>query len=131
MKVLCVLYEDPVQGYPESYARDSIPVIERYPDGQVAPTPRAVDFIPGQLLGSVSGGLGLKAWLEAQGHRYVVTSSKDGPESVFEKELPDADIVISQPFWPAYMSEERFEKARRAIEEPMSSDEKISKDLFS
>ena len=26
-------------------------------------------------------------------------------------------IVISQPFWPAQMSEERFEKARRAIEE--------------
>ena len=113
MKVLCVLYEDPVQGYPVSYARDSIPKIERYPDGQAAPTPRGTDFVAGQLLGSVSGGLGLKSWLEAMGHRFVVTSSKDGPESVFEKELPDADIVISQPFWPAYMSEERFEKAKQ------------------
>jgi formate dehydrogenase len=34
----------------------------------------------------------------------VVTSVRDGPDSVFERELPDADIVISQPFWPAYLT---------------------------
>mmetsp|Transcript_16239 Transcript_16239/g.18789 ORF Transcript_16239/g.18789 Transcript_16239/m.18789 type:complete len:126 (+) Transcript_16239:2-379(+) len=28
-------------------------------------------------------------------------------------ELPDADVVISQPFWPAYMNAERFEKAKK------------------
>ena len=33
-----------------------------------------------------------------------MTSDKDGPDSVFEKELVDADIIISQPFWPAYMT---------------------------
>ena len=27
-KVLCVLYDDPVEGYPTTYARDSIPKIE-------------------------------------------------------------------------------------------------------
>ena len=32
-------------------------------------------------------------------------------DSVFEKELPDADIVISQPFWPAYLTAERIAKA--------------------
>jgi formate dehydrogenase len=26
------------------------------------------------------------------------------PDSVFEHELPDAEIVISQPFWPAYLT---------------------------
>jgi formate dehydrogenase len=42
----------------------------------------------------------------------VVTSDKDGPNSVFERELPDADIVISQPFWPAYLTKERLAKAK-------------------
>ena len=64
--------------------------------------PRQIDFKPGQLLGSVSGELGLRKFLEEAGHTLVVTSDKDGPNSVFEKELPDAEIVISQPFWPAY-----------------------------
>ena len=35
-KVICVLYDDPIDGYPKSYARDDIPKIERYPDGQIA-----------------------------------------------------------------------------------------------
>ncbi len=112
-KVLCVLYDDPVDGYPKEYARDDIPKITKYPDGQTAPTPKAIDFKPGELLGSVSGELGLRKFLESQGHTLVVTSDKDGPNSTFEKELPDAEIVISQPFWPAYMTKERFEKAKK------------------
>jgi formate dehydrogenase len=111
-KVLCVLYDDPVDGYPKKYARDDIPKLERYPDGQTLPTPKTIDFKPGELLGSVSGELGLRKFLESQGHTLVVTSDKDGPNSVFERELPDAEIVISQPFWPAYMTKERFEKAK-------------------
>jgi formate dehydrogenase len=112
-KVLAVLYDDPVDGYPKSYARDSIPKIDHYPDGQKAPTPSAIDFKPGQLLGSVSGELGLRKFLESQGHTLVVTSDKDGPNSVFERELPDADVVISQPFWPAYLTKERIAKAKK------------------
>ncbi|MGE5599956.1 MAG: NAD-dependent formate dehydrogenase [Pseudomonadota bacterium] len=111
-KILCVLYDDPADGYPTSYPRDDLPHIERYPDGQTLPTPKAIDFQPGQLLGSVSGELGLRKFLESGGHQFVVTSDKDGPDSVFERELVDADIVISQPFWPAYMNAERFAKAR-------------------
>ena len=109
--VLCVLYDDPVDGYPTSYARDEIPRIERYYDGQTTPTPAQVDFTPGVLLGSVSGKLGLGRFLEGRGHRLVVTSDKDGPDSAFERELPDADVVISQPFWPAYLTAERIAKA--------------------
>jgi formate dehydrogenase len=112
-KVLCVLYDDPVDGYPKSYARDDIPKLDHYPGGQTLPTPKAIDFKPGKLLGSVSGELGLRKFLESQGHTLVVTSDKDGPNSVFERELPDAEIVISQPFWPAYMTEERFKKAKK------------------
>jgi len=110
-KVICVLYDDPVGGYPKSYARGDVPKLERYPDGQTLPTPKTIDFTPGQLLGSVSGELGLRKFLEEQGHILVVTSDKDGPDSVLGRELPDADIVISQPFWPAYLTKERIAKA--------------------
>ncbi len=89
---------------PTSYARDDVPTIARYPGGQTTPTPKAIDFSPGELLGSVSGGLGLRHFLEGLGHTLVVTSDKEGPDSVFERELPDAEIVISQPFWPAYLT---------------------------
>src|SRR5271155_1046182 len=107
-KILCVLYPDPVDGYPPNYARDDIPEIKRYYDGQTTPTPERIDFKPGELLGSVSGELGLRKFLEDAGHELIVTSDKDGPDSVFERELPDADVVISQPFWPAYLTAERI-----------------------
>lgn len=111
-KVLCVLYPDPVGGYPPAYARDDIPVIASYPGGQSAPSPKAIDFTPGQLLGCVSGELGLRRYLESLGHTLVVTSDKDGANSVFDRELVDADVVISQPFWPAYLTEERIARAK-------------------
>ncbi len=111
-KVLLVLYPDPIDGYPPVYARDSLPVIETYPNGQTLPTPEAIDFTPGELLGSVSGELGLRKFLEDAGHTLVVTSDKEGTDSEFERELVDADVVISQPFWPAYLTPERIAKAK-------------------
>lgn len=112
-KIICVLYDDPITGYPQSYPRDGIPELDRYPDGMSLPTPRHIDFKSGDLLGSVSGELGLRQFLESQGHTFIVTSDKDGPNSVFERELADADIVISQPFWPAYLTAERLERAKK------------------
>jgi formate dehydrogenase len=112
-KIICVLYDDPVTGYPTSYARDDLPQPEKYPDGQTLPTPRSIDFTPGALLGSVSGELGLRKYLESNGHQLIVTSSKDGDGSVLDRELQDAEIVISQPFWPAYMTAERIAKAKK------------------
>jgi formate dehydrogenase len=112
-KIVLVLYDDPVDGYPKTYARDDVPQPKVYPDGQTLPTPKAIDFKPGTLLGSVSGELGLRKYLESNGHTLVVTSSKDGADSVLDRELPDAEIVISQPFWPAYMTAERFAKAKK------------------
>jgi formate dehydrogenase len=110
-KVLCVLYDDPVDGYPPAYARDGIPRVDHYPGGQTVPSPGGIDFTPGELLGCVSGELGLRPFLESQGHTLIVTSDKEGADSVFERELPDADVVISQPFWPAYLTAERIAKA--------------------
>jgi formate dehydrogenase len=112
-KILCVLYEDPVNGYPKTYARNDIPMIDHYDNGQSAPTPEHIDFVPGHLLGSVSGELGLRKYLEGLGHTFIVTSDKDGENSAFERELPDADIVISQPFWPAYLTPARITKAKK------------------
>jgi len=109
-KVLCVLYEDPAE-YPPKYPRGGIPVLTQYPDGQPMPSPRSIDFTPGELLGSVSGELGLRMFLTERGHEFVVTADKDGPGSQFEKELVDADVVISQPFWPAYLTAERIAKS--------------------
>jgi len=112
-KILLVLYPDPIAGYPPQYAREDIPVLSNYPDGQTLPTPSAIDFTPGELVGSVSGELGLRKFLEAAGHELVVTSDKEGADSVFERELPTADVVISQPFWPAYLTAERIAKATK------------------
>ena len=53
------------------------------------PTPEAIDFTPGHLLGSVSGELGLRKYLEGEGHTFVVISDKDGKGCQFEKELVD------------------------------------------
>jgi len=111
-KVVCVLYDDPVTGYPPKYLRDDVPFIKGYPDGQTTPTPVSKpDFQPGALLGCVSGELGLRKFLEERGHELVVTSSKDGADCVLEQHLADAEVVISQPFWPAYMTAERIAKA--------------------
>ena len=75
------------------------------------PTPKSIDFTPGELLGCVSGELGLRKFLEERGHTLVVTSDKDGASSVAAKEIMDADVVISQPFWPFYLTRELIEKA--------------------
>lgn len=110
-KVLCVLYDDPVSGYPPTYAREEIPAVASYPDGQSTPSPAGIDFTPGELLGCVSGELGLRTYLESEGHELIVTSDKDGEDSEFDRNLVDAEVVISQPFWPAYLTAERIAKA--------------------
>ncbi|AMP88453.1 NAD-dependent formate dehydrogenase [Legionella pneumophila] len=110
-KIVCVLYDDPKGGFPPNYARESIPELDQYPDGQSLPAPDSIDFIPGEMLGSVSGELGLRKFLESNGHQFIVTSDKDGPDSVFARELKDATVVISQPFWPAYLTRGRIESA--------------------
>jgi formate dehydrogenase len=109
--VVVVLYPDPVSGYPPTYARDSVPVVHGYRGGQSLPSPSALDFTPGELVGCVSGALGLREFLADGGHRLLVTSDKEGPDSEFDRALADAEVVISQPFWPAYLTAERIAAA--------------------
>ena len=111
MKILCVLYDDPITGMPDKYARDDLPKLDKYPDGMTLPSPSEIDFTPGELLGCVSGELGLRKFLEDAGHTLVVTSDKDGDGCEADKELVDADIVISQPFFPYYLTRDKMETA--------------------
>ncbi len=112
MKILCVLYDDPKKGMPKAYPLSDLPKLEKYPDGMSLPTPKGRDFTPGQLLGCVSGELGLRKFLESNGHKLVVTNSKDGEGCEADKHIVDADIVISQPFFPYYLTKERIAKAK-------------------
>ena len=112
MKILCILYDDPKGGMPKSYPLPSLPKLDKYPDGMTLPTPKGIDFNPGELLGCVSGELGLRKFLESSGHTLVVTSDKDAKGCKADKELVDADIVISQPFWPYYLTREKIESAK-------------------
>ena len=112
MKILCILYDDPKNGLPNKYPLSDLPKLERYPDGMTLPSPKGRDFKPGELLGCVSGELGLRKFLESEGHEFVVTNSKDGKDCEADKHIVNADIVISQPFFPYYLTKERIEKAK-------------------
>ena len=111
MKILCVLYDDPINGMPKNYPLGDLPKINKYPDGMTLPSPNGRDFKPGELLGCVSGELGLRKFLESNGHQLVVTSDKDGDDCTADKELVDADVVISQPFFPYYLTRKKMESA--------------------
>ena len=47
----------------------------------------AIDFTPGDLLGCVSGELGLRKFLEARGHELVVTCDEVGCDTASNKPL--------------------------------------------
>ncbi|WFD28459.1 formate dehydrogenase [Malassezia nana] len=64
-----------------------------------------------RLLATLENELGLRKWIEEQGHTLVVTDDKDGLESTFARELKDADIAITTPFHPAYISAELIDRS--------------------
>jgi hypothetical protein len=51
-----------------------------------------------ELLGTTENELGIRKWLEDQGHTLVTTSDKEGENSTFDKELVDAEIIITTPY---------------------------------
>ncbi|KZT58851.1 hypothetical protein CALCODRAFT_481958 [Calocera cornea HHB12733] len=57
-----------------------------------------------RLLSTVENSLGIGPWLKSLGHEYIVTDDKEGPNSVFQRELPDTDVLITTPFHPAYLT---------------------------
>jgi len=75
-------------------------------DGQQA----AVD--EPRLLGTTENKLGIEEWLTSQGHELVVSSSKEGPDSHFQKHIVDAEVLITTPFHPGYLTKDLIEKAK-------------------
>ncbi|KIL65926.1 hypothetical protein M378DRAFT_186288 [Amanita muscaria Koide BX008] len=71
-----------------------------------------------RLLGTTENQLGLRPWLESLGHEYIgkchrlVSSSKEGPDSDFQKHIVDAEVLITTPFHPGYLTRELVEKAK-------------------
>ncbi|KAG8407336.1 formate dehydrogenase (NAD+), variant 2 [Metarhizium acridum] len=66
-----------------------------------------------ELLGTTENELGLRKWLEDQGHTLVTTSDKEGDNSKFDQELVDAEVIITTPFHPGYLKEKRLSKAKK------------------
>ncbi|KAK6129320.1 hypothetical protein DH2020_036928 [Rehmannia glutinosa] len=64
------------------------------------------------FLGCVENALGIREWLESQGHQYIVTPDKDGPDCELEKHMSDLHVLITTPFHPAYVTAERIKKAK-------------------
>ncbi|KAG8384821.1 hypothetical protein BUALT_Bualt04G0158200 [Buddleja alternifolia] len=64
------------------------------------------------FVGCVENALGIREWLESQGHEYIVTPDKEGPACELEKHIPDLHVLITTPFHPAYVTAERIKKAK-------------------
>jgi formate dehydrogenase len=72
-----------------------------YPGGEAAKsTP--------ELWNCAEHALGLRPMLEGKGHTLV---SMTDTGAALDRELADADVMIATPFWPAYITKERIEKA--------------------
>lgn len=66
-----------------------------------------------RLLGTVENSLGIKKRLEDAGHTVVVTDDKEGPDSTMQKEIVDAEIVVTTPFHPGYLTKDVIAKAKK------------------
>ncbi|GAA6005904.1 hypothetical protein JCM10207_007269 [Rhodosporidiobolus poonsookiae] len=64
------------------------------------------------LLGTTENALGLREFAAKRGLEVVVTSDKEGPNSEFQKHIVDADVLITTPFHPGYLTREVFQKAK-------------------
>lgn len=73
-----------------------------YPGGSAADNP--------DLLGSAENALGIRGFVEGQGHELVTTTDTDGGQ--LGQHLPDAEVLITTPFWPVYVTAEMMEEAR-------------------
>src|SRR3954453_12394627 len=62
-----------------------------------------------QLLGCAENALGLRDWLEGEGHQVVSTSAREGDD--LTRELADAEVLVTTPFWPVYVDRQMLEAA--------------------
>ncbi|KAM9889891.1 hypothetical protein OXX79_011812 [Metschnikowia pulcherrima] len=65
-----------------------------------------------KLLGCIENELGIREFVEKNGYQLISTTSKDPiGSSEVDKVLKTAEIVITTPFYPAYITRERIENA--------------------
>ncbi|KAH3672677.1 hypothetical protein WICMUC_004195 [Wickerhamomyces mucosus] len=62
-----------------------------------------------KLLGSAENALGLRSFIESNGRSLFSTSEK---ESSIDDKIRDAEVIISTPFNPVYISKERIQSAK-------------------
>ncbi len=62
-----------------------------------------------ELLGCAENALGLREWLEGEGHQVVSTSDREGED--LARELEDAQVLVTTPFWPVYADRQLLERA--------------------
>lgn len=66
-----------------------------------------------KLVGCLENELGARKFIEDHGYELVTTDDKDPePNSTFDKELETAEVVITTPFYPGYITRERIAKAK-------------------
>ena len=70
--------------------------------------PSADDAAQHGVQADVDHALGLREFLESRGHQLVATTDT-GDE--LDRELADAEVLITTPFWPVYLDEERLKRA--------------------
>lgn len=61
-----------------------------------------------EILGAAENGFGVRDFLREKGVEYVVLTDK---EAALDAEIPTADVLITTPFWPAYVTKERISRA--------------------
>ncbi len=61
-----------------------------------------------RLLAAAENALGLRPFLEAAGHRVVAITEK---EAELDRQLADTDVLVTTPFWPAYVTRARIAAA--------------------
>lgn len=67
-----------------------------------------------KLLGCLENELGIRQLVESKGYELVTTSNKDPiGSSEVDAHLPETEVIITTPFFPAYITRERIEKAPR------------------
>lgn len=65
-----------------------------------------------RLLGCIENELGIRQFVESHGYELVSTVDKDPePTSTVDRELKGSEIVITTPFFPAYISRNRILEA--------------------
>ncbi|MBA2534147.1 MAG: NAD-dependent formate dehydrogenase [Rubrobacter sp.] len=72
-----------------------------YPGGSAADNP--------EVLGCAENALGLREPLEEDGHELISTTEREGEELLGH--LRDADVLITTPFWPVYVTKEMLGEA--------------------